>query len=90
MLQADTLEVLMFKHIPVSVDGSELSHPTVKRACSFAREVDARVTFHPAKRTFPPQGIAPGGVPDYAGASEIFRAAMDRQSETILASARRA
>ena len=35
----------MFKHILVPTDGSEISQKTCKRAISFAKEANARVTF---------------------------------------------
>lgn len=35
----------MFKHILVPTDGSEISKKTCKRAISFAKEAQARLTF---------------------------------------------
>jgi nucleotide-binding universal stress UspA family protein len=80
----------MFQHILVPVDGSELTHATVKRACSFAREAGARLTFYYAKPTYLPHSMATEGVFDLAGASEAYRAAMDKKAETILHSVKQA
>ncbi len=43
----------MFKHILVPTDGSELSKETARRAVSFAKEADARITAMFAKPDYP-------------------------------------
>jgi len=80
----------MFQHILVPVDGSEVSHAVVNRACSFAREAGAWLTFYHAKPTYLPYGLAAEGGFDFAGANEAYRAAMDKKAETILDSAKQA
>lgn len=80
----------MFKQILVPVDDSELSQAALKRACAFAREAGAGLTFYHAKPTYLPYAMDMGGAFDYAGASEAFRAAVDKRTETILESAKRA
>lgn len=35
----------MFKHILVPTDGSELSDNAVEKAITFAKEINARITF---------------------------------------------
>lgn len=44
---------MMFKHILVPTDGSELSSGTVTRAVEFARETNARITFFFAQQEYP-------------------------------------
>lgn len=80
----------MFKHLLVPVDGSELSEAALKQACSFAWEAHARLTCYYAKPTYLPYGMAAEGAFDFAGASEAYRAAMDKRAETILSKAKRA
>ena len=46
-------ETKMFKHILVPTDGSEMSINTVKRAITFAGEINARLTFYFAKPDYP-------------------------------------
>ena len=43
----------MFKHILVPTDGSELSQKAVQKAISFAKEIDAKITFFCAVPQFP-------------------------------------
>jgi nucleotide-binding universal stress UspA family protein len=76
--------MVMFKHILVPIDGSELSQTAVRQACAFARETGARLTFYHAKSTYLPYGMATEGAVDFAGSSGAYRAAMDRLDETIL------
>lgn len=78
----------MFKHLLVPVDGSELSGAVLKQACSFAREAGARLTVYYAKPTYLPYGMAAEGVFDFAAASDVYRAAMDKRAETILNNAK--
>ena len=78
----------MFKHLLVPVDGSELSETVLKQACSFAREAGARLTFYYAKPTYLPYGMAAEGAFDFAAASEVYCAAMDKRAETILNNAK--
>ena len=74
----------MFKNILVPIDGGELSDAAVKRACSFAREAGARLTFYHAK---------PGYYPAYVGgelvladtvAEQAALSARDRRAEALL------
>lgn len=80
----------MFKHILVPIDGSELSKTVLEPACSFAREAGARLTFYHAQSTYLPYGMATEGAIDFAGASEAYRNAMDKQVESILNTATQA
>ena len=43
----------MFKHILVPTDGSELSQKAVQKAITFAKEIDAKITFFCAVPQFP-------------------------------------
>jgi nucleotide-binding universal stress UspA family protein len=45
--------MVMFKHILVPTDGSELSQETSRRAVSFAKEAGARITAFFAKPEYP-------------------------------------
>lgn len=78
----------MFKHILVPVDGGDLMEATVARACSFAKETQANITFYHAKPSYFPPVLAGEGVIVDVGANEAFRAAMQKQAESILVSAR--
>lgn len=80
----------MFKHLLVPIDGSELSQVALKQACSFAREAGARLTVYHAIPPYLPYGMATEGAFDLAGASEVYRAAMDKRAESILNSAKQA
>ena len=80
----------MFKHLFVPINGSELSEAALKQACSFAREVGARLTVYHAKPAYMPYGMATEGAFDFAGASEAYRTAMDKRDETILNAAKQA
>jgi len=79
----------MFKNILVPVDGSPLSDAAVARACAFAKEAGARLTFYYAK----PVGWAGYALGDVAIAQAAMDAeliaAMDRQAEAILTDAAR-
>lgn len=77
----------MFKHILVPVDAGDMSEATVKRACSFAREAGARISFyHAIPAYFPPLMAGEGVIIDYE-ANEAFRASMNAQAEKLLAEA---
>lgn len=80
----------MFQHILVPIDGSELTRAVVKRACSFARETGARLTFYYAKSSSLPYGMSTEGMFDFAAASEAYRAAMDKQAASLLHSVEQA
>lgn len=80
----------MFKHILVPIDGSELSKTVLEPACFFAREAGARLTFYHVRSTYLPYGMATEGAIDFAGASEAYRNAMDKQVESILNTATQA
>ena len=73
----------MFKHILVPTDGSELSGETVKRAISFARESDARITFFYAKPEYPVAFYGEGAFIDPT-TPEKFAEMADQQAREIL------
>lgn len=77
----------MFKTILVPVDGSDLSNAAVAHACSFARETGARLVFYFAKPVYFPSAIAGEALFDNMVSYDAFRAAMDKQAETILSRA---
>ncbi len=74
----------MFKNILVPVDGSDLSNAAVSRACSFASETGARLTFYYAKPAYFPTAIAGEALFDDVAAYDAFRAATEKQAEAIL------
>ncbi len=80
----------MFKTILVPVDGGELSNAAVVRACSFAGETGARLVFYFAKPVYFPSAIMGDALFDDMASYDAFRAAMDKQAETILSHASRA
>jgi nucleotide-binding universal stress UspA family protein len=77
----------MFRNILMPVDGSELCNEVVRKACSFAKEAGARLTFYYAKTiSFPP--TADGEAPFYDPATvETMRAASERNAEAVLQAA---
>ncbi len=80
----------MFRHILVPVDGSALSNVAVAQACTFAREIGARLTFYHAKPAYFQATIAGEVLFDDVAAYEAFRASVDKQAEAILSQAARA
>jgi nucleotide-binding universal stress UspA family protein len=80
----------MFKNILVPVDGSEMSSSAIGRACSFAKEAGARLTFYYAKPVYFPSAIAGETLFDDLVSIDAFRAAMDKQAEAILREAAQA
>ncbi len=80
----------MFKHLLVPVDGGDLMDATVKRACAFAKEAGAAITFYHAKPSYFPPVMAGEGVIVDVGANDAFRAAMSKQAENILTAASKA
>lgn len=74
----------MFKHILVPIDGSELSNAAVARACAFAREISARLTFYYAKPAYFPTALAGEALYDDLVAYDAFRGAIDKQAEALL------
>lgn len=74
----------MFKNILVPIDGSELSNAAVKRACSFAREAGARLTFYHAKHVDLPAVSYGGRVSEAQGTYREHHAAKEKQVEAIL------
>lgn len=74
----------MFKNILVPVDGSELSDAAVKRACSFAKEAGARLTFYHAKPVYLPACSYGGRVSDAVGMNTKFLVAMKERAEALL------
>lgn len=73
----------MFKHLLVPTDGSPLSTETVKRAISFAREADARITFFYAKPEYPVAFYGEGALIDPT-TPEKFAEMADQQAREIL------
>ncbi len=80
----------MFKHILVPVDGGELSNSAVTRACSFAKEIGARLTFYHAKSAYFPTAIAGEALFDEMAAYDAFRATMNQRANMILSGASQA
>ena len=80
----------MFKNILVPVDGSELSNAAVKRACAFAKEAGARLTFYYAKPDYFPAYISGEVVLGDAAVDEALFAAMEKQADVILRDAAQA
>lgn len=80
----------MFKNILVPIDGSELSNASVKRACEFARETGARLTFYYAKPDYFPAYISGEVILGDAGVEEALFAAMEKQADLILRDAAKA
>lgn len=74
----------MFKHILVPVDGSELSDAAVERACAFAKDIGARVTFYFAKPTYLPTALAGEAPFDAVAAYDAFHASMEEQAGAII------
>lgn len=74
----------MFKNILVPVDGSDLSETAVMRACSFAKEAGARLTFYYAKPAYFPATIAGEALFNDVENYNTFLAAMEKQAESIL------
>lgn len=77
----------MFKHILVPIDGSELSAAAVQRACTFAREGGARLTFYHAKPAYFPPIVAGDIVFDDMAIFEAYHNQTERQSAALLTSA---
>ncbi|MEW6164106.1 MAG: universal stress protein [Pseudomonadota bacterium] len=73
----------MFQHILVPTDGSQLSSVTVKRAISFAREAQARLTFLYAKPEYPVAFYGEGALIDPT-TPEKFAEMADQQAKEIL------
>jgi nucleotide-binding universal stress UspA family protein len=78
------MEMNMFKHILVPIDGSELSDATIRQACSFARETGARLTFYYAKPNYFPAYISGEVVLGGAGIDEALLTAMEKRSEKLM------
>ena len=77
----------MFKNILVPVDGSELSDSAVARACVFAGEASARLTFYHAKPAYFPGSMAGEPLFDAAAYSVSYRHVTQLRAEAILARA---
>src|SRR5690242_19022646 len=73
----------MFKHILVPTDGSALSTDTVKRAVSFAKETNAKITFFFAKPDYPIAFYGEGALIDPT-TPEKFSEMADKQAREIL------
>jgi len=77
----------MFKNILISVDGSELSNAAIKRACSFAKEAGARLTFYHAKAVYMAAYRYGGRVASDVGYKTTFLLARETRDEAILRNA---
>jgi nucleotide-binding universal stress UspA family protein len=75
--------VLMFKHIFVPTDGSDLSRLTAERAVSFAKEAGARVTVFFAKPEYPIAYFGEGALIDPT-TPEKFAELADQQATEYL------
>ncbi|MDD5176823.1 MAG: universal stress protein [Sterolibacterium sp.] len=73
----------MFKHILVPTDGSALSGDTIKRAVTFAKEANAKITFFYAKPGYPVAFYGEGALID-PSTPEKFSQMADKQAEEIL------
>lgn len=73
----------MFRHILVPTDGSELSQAAIHQAVSFAKSINARVTFFYAKPEFPVTFYVEG-VPIDAPTSEKFSQRAEFQAQEFL------
>lgn len=72
----------MFKNLLVPTDGSELSKQTVTRAVTFAKEINARITFFYAKPDYPVSFYGEGSLFD-ASTPEKFAELADIQAQEI-------
>jgi nucleotide-binding universal stress UspA family protein len=85
LAKADERGWIMFKNILVPVDGGELSDAAVKRACSFAREVGARLTFYYAKPVYVAvYGYGEGVASDVGTTNTSFLTAREKRAEALL------
>src|SRR5690242_1074501 len=78
----------MFKHILVPTDGSALSTDTVKRAVSFAKETNAKITFFFAKPDYPIAFYGEGALIDPT-TPEKFAEMAEKQAQDILSGCER-
>lgn len=74
----------MFKNILVPVDGGDLTDATVLRACTFAKEIGARLVFYHAITGFYPAFVAGEAVVVDYDIEAALRAARDQQAQTLL------
>jgi len=74
---------IMFKHILVPTDGSELSQATARRAVSFAKESGARITALYATPDFPECFFGEGALVD-PGSPEKFARLAEEEAQKIL------
>jgi nucleotide-binding universal stress UspA family protein len=80
----------MFKNILVPIDGSDVSTASIKPACSFAKEISARLTFYFAKPDYFPTYIFGELILGSAGVDQAFFAAMEKKAEILLRDAAQA
>jgi len=73
----------MFKHILVPTDGSALSQDTVRRAVSFAKDADARITAFYAKPEYPVTYYGEGALIDTT-TPEQFAEMSEQQAQKVL------
>ena len=77
----------MFKHILVPTDGSELSDKAVQKAITFAKEIDAKITFFCAVPEFPVMYYGLGAIFDSHSITN-FREESEMVSKEILQKAK--
>lgn len=74
---------IMFKHVLVPTDGSELSQSTVERAVGFASEIGARITLYYAQPDFPMPIYGEGALIDPT-TPEQFAQSASEEAQAIL------
>jgi nucleotide-binding universal stress UspA family protein len=77
----------MFKNILVPIDGSELSNVAIKQACSFAKEIGARLVFYYARPAYLPDFVSGEAMIGVVGADVEFINAMKKQANALLSRA---
>ncbi|GAB6049899.1 universal stress protein [Hydrogenophilus islandicus] len=77
----------MFRHLLVPTDGSELSQAAVERAVTFAKRLEARITFFYAQPDFPLPVYGEGALIDPT-TPEQFRKAAEEEAKMILNAAK--
>lgn len=82
-MPADREEYVMFEHILVPTDGSELSQEATRKAVDFARAIGARVTFFYAQPEFPLAFYGEGAFVDPIS-PEKFAETTKQQADAIL------
>jgi nucleotide-binding universal stress UspA family protein len=89
-LTAHPGESIMFKHILVPTDGSQLSNDTVARAVQFAKGAGARITFFFAKPDYPVSFYGEGAIMDPTSPEKFAELAENQAREILDAAAKSA